>query len=174
MPDTPQATGRRRDAMLTSGLSPTFDRKLPRLAWLILLCKNKLSKLPAEPAADVKMGFHSLKNFMCHRHMEVKLSPQINFIIGHNGSELDGISLRNAYPGPILCFAPIGGKSVILTAITYAFGAKASASVSGHYSRSFANSHLIIGFQNAEPWHIAEQFHPHRRPFMRGYFRSSK
>lgn len=27
-----------------------------------------------------------LENFMCHRRLEVKLGPKINFIIGHNGS----------------------------------------------------------------------------------------
>lgn len=27
-----------------------------------------------------------LENFMCHRHLELKLGPNINFIIGQNGS----------------------------------------------------------------------------------------
>lgn len=30
---------------------------------------------------------HRLRNFMCHEHLTVNLNPQINFIIGHNGSE---------------------------------------------------------------------------------------
>lgn len=44
---------------------------------------------------------------MCHKFLEVKLSPQLNFIIGANGA----------------------GKSAILTALILAFGTKASATV---------------------------------------------
>jgi len=28
-----------------------------------------------------------LENFMCHQHLELKLGPNINFIIGVNGSK---------------------------------------------------------------------------------------
>jgi len=28
-----------------------------------------------------------MTNFMCHNRLTIKLGPQINFVIGHNGSE---------------------------------------------------------------------------------------
>ena len=46
----------------------------------------------------------SLKNFMCHDSFELELGPQMNFIIGRNGS----------------------GKSAILTGISVGLGAKAT------------------------------------------------
>lgn len=46
----------------------------------------------------------TLKNFMCHDHFELDFGPQMNFIIGRNGS----------------------GKSAILTGISVGLGAKAT------------------------------------------------
>jgi hypothetical protein len=46
-----------------------------------------------------------LVDFMCHRHLLVAFKPQINFVIGNNGS----------------------GKSAILTALTVCLGGRASA-----------------------------------------------
>ncbi|KAK4520474.1 uncharacterized protein ATC70_007986 [Mucor velutinosus] len=54
-------------------------------------------------------------NFMCHKFLQIDLGPKINFIIGHNGS----------------------GKSAILTAITVALGANASATNRGKSVGSF-------------------------------------
>lgn len=52
---------------------------------------------------------------MCHSHLTCPLGPQMNFIIGHNGS----------------------GKSAILTALTLALGGKAAATNRGNSMKSF-------------------------------------
>ncbi|WAQ83634.1 hypothetical protein PtA15_4A82 [Puccinia triticina] len=56
-----------------------------------------------------------LVQFMCHRYQVVELGPQINFVIGHNGS----------------------GKSAVLTAITILLGAKASSTNRGNSLRTY-------------------------------------
>ena len=57
-------------------------------------------------------------NFMCHKYLAFDLGPQLNFIIGHNGS----------------------GKSAILTAITLALGGRATSTSRGNSLKSFVKS----------------------------------
>jgi hypothetical protein len=45
--------------------------------------KQRHYKTEAEVGVIEKI---KLENFMCHRHLELKLGPNINFIIGQNGS----------------------------------------------------------------------------------------
>ncbi|KAH9830703.1 structural maintenance of chromosomes protein 6-like [Teratosphaeria destructans] len=56
-----------------------------------------------------------IKNFMCHSRLRMRLGPNINFIIGHNGS----------------------GKSAVLTALTMCLGGKASATNRASNLKSF-------------------------------------
>ncbi|KAF7288674.1 p-loop containing nucleoside triphosphate hydrolase protein [Mycena chlorophos] len=56
-----------------------------------------------------------LQQFMCHQALTFNFGPQMNFIIGHNGS----------------------GKSAVLTAITVALGGKAAATGRGNGLKSF-------------------------------------
>lgn len=65
---------------------------------------NNLRVLNTEPSQAGVIEKISLKNFMCHDSFELTLGPQINFIIGRNGS----------------------GKSAILTGISVGLGAKAT------------------------------------------------
>ncbi|KZT57823.1 P-loop containing nucleoside triphosphate hydrolase protein [Calocera cornea HHB12733] len=70
--------------------------------------KEALYSRPRRQGGVAEMGvIQSLEliNFMCHKNLKFNFGPQINFIIGHNGS----------------------GKSAILTALTVALGGKASA-----------------------------------------------
>ncbi|GJQ78528.1 hypothetical protein Trydic_g11642 [Trypoxylus dichotomus] len=60
----------------------------------------------------------TLKNFMCHSHLEVNLRNNINFIIGRNGS----------------------GKSAILTALIVGLGGKASTTNRGTTVKSFVKA----------------------------------
>ncbi|KAB8342966.1 hypothetical protein FH972_022561 [Carpinus fangiana] len=71
-------------------------------------------------------------NFMCHTKLQVDLGPNINFIIGHNGS----------------------GKSAVLTAITLCLGGKASSTNRGQSLKSFVKegqetATLIVKIKNA-------------------------
>ncbi|XP_012348416.1 structural maintenance of chromosomes protein 6 isoform X1 [Apis florea] len=56
-----------------------------------------------------------IRNFMCHDALEVTLNPNVNFIIGRNGS----------------------GKSAILTALTVGLGARANVTSRGASVKSF-------------------------------------
>ncbi|KAI0269879.1 P-loop containing nucleoside triphosphate hydrolase protein [Gloeopeniophorella convolvens] len=56
-----------------------------------------------------------MHQFMCHKYLTFKFGPQINFVIGHNGS----------------------GKSAVLSAITVALGGKANSTGRGNGLRSF-------------------------------------
>ncbi|KAH8661386.1 hypothetical protein BGZ60DRAFT_491271 [Tricladium varicosporioides] len=70
-------------------------------------------------------------NFMCHTHLNVKLGPLINFVVGMNGS----------------------GKSAVLTAITLCLGGKASSTNRGSSLKSLIKSgadqaSLVIKLKN--------------------------
>ncbi|KAI9057466.1 P-loop containing nucleoside triphosphate hydrolase protein [Trametes sanguinea] len=56
-----------------------------------------------------------MHQFMCHKYLTFSLGPQINFIIGHNGS----------------------GKSAVLSALTVALGGKATSTGRGSGLKSF-------------------------------------
>ncbi|KAJ7244992.1 P-loop containing nucleoside triphosphate hydrolase protein [Mycena haematopus] len=56
-----------------------------------------------------------MHQFMCHKYLTFSFGPQINFIIGHNGS----------------------GKSAVLSAITVALGGKANSTGRGNGLKSF-------------------------------------
>ncbi|PPR03753.1 hypothetical protein CVT26_005793 [Gymnopilus dilepis] len=56
-----------------------------------------------------------MHQFMCHKYLKFNFGPQINFIIGHNGS----------------------GKSAVLSAITVALGGKATSTGRGTGLKSF-------------------------------------
>lgn len=60
----------------------------------------------------------SLVDFMCHENLSIDLGPNMNFIIGHNGS----------------------GKSAILTAITICLGGKAAISGRGSSLKNFVRN----------------------------------
>merc|ERR1712168_1062673 len=57
----------------------------------------------------------SMKNFMCHSRLDVNFYPQVNFVIGRNGS----------------------GKSAILTALVVGLGGKANVTSRGSSVKSF-------------------------------------
>ncbi|KAJ7147173.1 P-loop containing nucleoside triphosphate hydrolase protein [Mycena crocata] len=72
-----------------------------------------------------------MHQFMCHKYLTFSFGPQINFIIGHNGS----------------------GKSAVLSAITVALGGKANSTGRGNGLKSFiregqAASEVTISLKN--------------------------
>ncbi|KAG5461967.1 MAG: hypothetical protein BJ554DRAFT_5760 [Olpidium bornovanus] len=80
--------------------------------------KRRGSSGPEDPAEAGIIESITLADFMCHRKMEFTFGPQINFIIGHNGSAGFGAWSK-------------GGKSAILTALTLCFGGKANVTQRG-------------------------------------------
>ncbi|KAF7299373.1 p-loop containing nucleoside triphosphate hydrolase protein [Mycena indigotica] len=76
--------------------------------------RNKKNVFGSVAESGILEGIE-LKQFMCHQHLNVSFGPQMNFIIGHNGS----------------------GKSAVLTAITIALGGKTSSTGRGTGIKSF-------------------------------------
>ncbi|KAI7904464.1 uncharacterized protein BX663DRAFT_505119 [Cokeromyces recurvatus] len=84
-----------------------------------------------------------LVDFMCHKYLKIDFGPKINFVIGHNGS----------------------GKSAILTAITIALGANASATNRGKslgdFIREGANAaNITIHLTNRGPTPYKPELYP--------------
>ncbi|OAD58463.1 Structural maintenance of chromosomes protein 6 [Eufriesea mexicana] len=73
----------------------------------------------AEESKTGKIKKILIRNFMCHDALEVTLNPNVNFIIGRNGS----------------------GKSAILTALTVGLGARAN--VTSHFIKKGKNTASI-------------------------------
>ncbi|KAK0235306.1 P-loop containing nucleoside triphosphate hydrolase protein [Armillaria nabsnona] len=81
-----------------------------------------------------------MHQFMCHRYLSFTFGPQINFIIGHNGS----------------------GKSAVLSAITVALGGRVNSTGRGNGLKSFIRegqsvAEVIIHLKN----HGEEAYKPH-------------
>ncbi|OCH91917.1 P-loop containing nucleoside triphosphate hydrolase protein [Obba rivulosa] len=77
-----------------------------------LMSKDKTQGGVAEMGIIESLEMHQ---FMCHKYLTFNLGPQINFIIGHNGS----------------------GKSAVLSALTVALGGKATSTGRGNGLKSF-------------------------------------
>ncbi|RPD77418.1 P-loop containing nucleoside triphosphate hydrolase protein [Lentinus tigrinus ALCF2SS1-7] len=77
-----------------------------------LMNKSKTQGGIAEMGIIESLEMHQ---FMCHKYLTFQLGPQINFIIGHNGS----------------------GKSAVLSALTVALGGKANSTGRGTGLKSF-------------------------------------
>ncbi|XP_047519976.1 structural maintenance of chromosomes protein 6 [Pieris napi] len=85
---------------------------------------------------EIDGSIHSIhvRNFFCHDNLEIKFNPNVNFIVGRNGS----------------------GKSAILTALVVGLGARASATDRGSNLHSFikkgTNSATVeIKLRNSSP-----------------------
>ncbi|RDX50230.1 P-loop containing nucleoside triphosphate hydrolase protein [Lentinus brumalis] len=82
------------------------------------IIRERLMNKTKAPGGIAEMGIiESLEmhQFMCHKYLTFSLGPQINFIIGHNGS----------------------GKSAVLSALTVALGGKANSTGRGTGLKSF-------------------------------------
>ncbi|KAH9480811.1 Structural maintenance of chromosomes protein 6 [Psilocybe cubensis] len=73
--------------------------------------QNKLGSIAEHGVIE----YVEMTQFMCHKYLTFHFGPQINFIIGHNGS----------------------GKSAVLSAITVALGGKSSSTGRGSGLKSF-------------------------------------
>ncbi|KAF8157851.1 P-loop containing nucleoside triphosphate hydrolase protein [Crassisporium funariophilum] len=76
---------------------------------------EKRSKIQGGVAEHGIIEYIEMHQFMCHKFLTFSFGPQINFIIGHNGS----------------------GKSAVLSAITVALGGKANSTGRGNGLKSF-------------------------------------
>jgi len=96
------------------------------------------SENESKPGALLKIH---LENFMCHTHLQVDFKPNINFIVGENGS----------------------GKSAILTALTVCFGENAKKTNRASSLKEFIKhgqtyALVSVTLRNNGP----EAFDPHR------------
>ncbi|CAZ79896.1 unnamed protein product [Tuber melanosporum] len=96
---------------------------------------------PNVPAENGIIQSVTCQNFMCHRWLEIKFGPFVNFVIGHNGS----------------------GKSAILTAITLCLGGKAAATNRGTSMKSLIKegedtSRITVKLKNQGDGFKTEQY----------------
>ncbi|PWW79239.1 P-loop containing nucleoside triphosphate hydrolase protein [Tuber magnatum] len=96
---------------------------------------------PNVPAENGIIQSVTCQNFMCHRWLEIKFGPFVNFVIGHNGS----------------------GKSAILTAITLCLGGKAAATNRGTSMKSLIKegedtSRITVKLKNRGDGFKTEQY----------------
>ncbi len=77
----------------------------------------------------------TLVNFMCHKHLNIKFGPNINFIVGQNGSKYQRCIVYYTLIAKSKCSLIVlnlsGGKSAVLVALTIGLGAKAGFSNRG-------------------------------------------
>lgn len=69
------------------------------------------------------------------RYLTFRFGPQVNFIIGHNGSEWFNVAFCT-----FITFHYQGGKSAALSAITIALGGRATSTGRGTGIKSFIKS----------------------------------
>ncbi|KAK0186629.1 P-loop containing nucleoside triphosphate hydrolase protein [Armillaria mellea] len=101
---------------------------------------KRRSKIESSLAEYGIIEYIEMHQFMCHRYLSFNFGPQINFIIGHNGS----------------------GKSAVLSAITVALGGRVNSTGRGNGLKSFIRegqsvAEVIIHLKN----HGEEAYKPH-------------